>query len=72
MTNLQNTLIRNIGALLVTYYATFSSTISKPKGKEVPRGGERGRQLKNEAISEGVGMAFRGVFRRFWVRLVSY
>ena len=30
--------------------------------REVPRGGERGRQLKNKAISEGVGVAFRGVF----------
>ena len=25
---------RNIGALQVAYYATFWSTISKPKGKE--------------------------------------
>ena len=31
------------------------------RGREVPRGGKRGRQLKNKAISEGVGVAFRGV-----------
>ena len=55
---------RNIGALLVAYYATFSSTISKPKGKGnyERRRGEGRRRFKNEAISEGVGVAFRGVF----------
>ena len=28
------------------------------KAREFPRGGEGGRQFKNEAISEGVGAAF--------------
>ena len=32
------------------------------RAREIPRGGERGRQCKNEAISEWVGVAFRGVF----------
>ena len=32
------------------------------RAREIPRGGEGGRQFKNEAISEGVGVAFRGVF----------
>ena len=32
------------------------------RAREVPRGGEQGRQLKNKATSEGVGVAFRGVF----------
>ena len=31
------------------------------RAREIPRGG-KGRQLKNEAISEGVGVAFRGAF----------
>ena len=53
---------RNIGALQVAYYATFSSTISKPKGKGISEGSKGGRQLKNEAVFEGVGVAFRGVF----------
>ena len=53
---------RNIGALLVAYYATFSSTIWKPKGKGNSEGRGGGRQFKNEAISQGVGVAFRGVF----------
>ena len=53
---------RNIRVLQVAYYATFSSTVSKPRGKEIPRRGEGGRQFKNEAISEEVGVAFRGVF----------
>ena len=30
--------------------------------REIPRGGEGGRQFKNEAISERVGVSFRGVF----------
>ena len=33
------------------------------RAREIQRGGEGGRQLKNEAISEGVRVAFRGVFR---------
>ena len=32
------------------------------RAREIPRGGEGERQFKNEAISEGVGVAFRGVF----------
>ena len=32
------------------------------RAREIPRGEEGGRQFKNEAISEGVGVAFRGVF----------
>ena len=32
------------------------------RAREIPRGGEGGKQFKNEAISEGVGVAFRGVF----------
>ena len=32
------------------------------RARKIPRGGEGGRQFKNEAISEGVGVAFRGVF----------
>ena len=32
------------------------------RAREIPSGGEEGRQFKNEAISEGVGVAFRGVF----------
>ena len=34
----------------------------KGKGNSEGRGGEGGRQFKNEAISEGVGVVFRGVF----------
>ena len=67
--NLKNKLnywhnFRNIGALLVAYYATFSSTVSKPKdkGNSEGRGEEGGRRFKNEAISEGVGVVFRGIF----------
>ena len=32
------------------------------RAREIPSEGEEGRQFKNEAISEGVGVAFRGVF----------
>ena len=32
------------------------------RAREIPRGGEGERQFKNEVISEGVGVAFRGVF----------
>ena len=35
------------------------------RAREIPRGGSGGgggEQFKNEAISEGVGVAFRGVF----------
>ena len=31
------------------------------RAREIPRGGG-GRRFKNEAITEGVGVAFRGVF----------
>ena len=32
------------------------------RAREIPRGWEGERQFKNEVISEGVGVAFRGVF----------
>ena len=32
------------------------------RARKIPNGGGGGRQFKNEAISEGVGTAFRGVF----------
>ena len=32
------------------------------RAREIPRGGEGRRQVKNEAISEGVRVVFRGVF----------
>ena len=32
------------------------------RAREIPRRGEGGRQIKNEAISEGVGVACRFVF----------
>ena len=32
------------------------------RARKIQRGGGGGRQFKNEAISEGVGAAFRGVF----------
>ena len=67
--NLKNNLnywhnFRNIGALLVAYYATFSSTISKPKGKgnSEEGGGEGGKAVQKRGNFRGVGVAFRGVF----------
>ena len=54
---------RNIGALLLAYYATFSSTIRlRARVRGEGRGGGGERRFKNEGISEGVGVAFRGVF----------
>ena len=32
------------------------------RAREISRGGEGGRRFKNEAISDGVGVVFRGVF----------
>ena len=32
------------------------------RARKIPRRGEGGRQFKNEAITKGVGVAFRGVF----------
>ena len=40
----------------------FRAQSQSLRAREIPRGGEGGRQFKNEAISEGVGVAFRGVF----------
>ena len=32
------------------------------RAREISRGGKGGRRFKNEAISDGVGVVFRGVF----------